>query len=135
MKKLFSTKYSDNGLQFALLLLRLAFAGIMLTHGWDKLMHFAERSSRFYDPLHIGSALTLALVVFAEFFCAALVLLGFLTRLACVPLIINMGVALYFVHKGQVFGVGEQDALYLGGFLALLFTGPGKISLDRLIGK
>ena len=108
MKKLFSTRYSDNGLQFALLLLRLALGGLMLAHGWDKLLHFAERSQRFYDPFHIGSGLSLALVVFAEVFCAALVLLGFLTRLACVPLVIDMGVALYFAHHGQVQEVASR---------------------------
>jgi putative oxidoreductase len=61
--------------------------------------------------------------------------LGLFTRLACIPLIIAMAVALFYAHKGDFFGAGEKATLYLFGYLALLFTGPGKISMDKLIGK
>jgi len=33
------------------------------------------------------------------------------------------------------FSEAEKPALFLFGYLALLFTGPGKISMDKLIGK
>lgn len=135
MKKLFSTRLSDNALQFSLLLLRLTLGGLMIPHGWDKLVHFAARADRFADPFSLGSPVSLALVVFAEFFCACLVVLGFMTRLAALPLIVTMAVALFKSHHGEIFGDGEMAALYLGGFMALLFTGPGKVSVDRLIGK
>jgi putative oxidoreductase len=46
-----------------------------------------------------------------------------------------MSVALFFAHKGEFFGVGESAGLFLTCFVALLFTGPGKVSLDRFIGK
>ena len=58
-----------------------------------------------------------------------------MTRLAAIPLIIAMSVAVFFSHHGRIFGDGEHAALYLAGYMALLFTGPGKISMDRLIGK
>lgn len=135
MKKLFSSKYSDNGIAFATLILRLTLGGLLISHGYDKLMHFSSMSSKFADPFHFGSTTSLALVVFAEFFCAVLVMLGLMTRLACVVLIISFAVAVFYAHKGDLFGKGEHAALYLGGFTALLFSGPGKVSLDRLIGK
>ncbi|MGZ8557746.1 MAG: DoxX family protein [Chitinophagaceae bacterium] len=135
MKKLFSIKYSDNSIAFATLLLRLALGGLMIMHGYSKLISFASRSSSFADPFHIGHPTSMALAIFAEFFCAVLILLGLFTRLACIPLIMAMGVALIYVHKGDFFGKGEVATLYLFGYLALLFTGPGKISLDRFSGK
>ena len=135
MKKLFSTKYSDNSISFALLLLRLSLGGLMIPHGFKKLMNFAAKSSGFTDPLHIGGPASISLVIFAEFFCAVFIVLGLITRLATIPLIIAMSVALFIAHKGEIFGDGEHAALYLAGYIALLFTGPGKISMDKLIGK
>jgi putative oxidoreductase len=135
MRKLFSIRYSDNGITFATLLLRLAMGGLIIPHGYSKLINFASRSSSFADPFHIGHPTSMALVIFAEFFCGVFVLLGLFTRLACIPLIIGMAVIVFSIHKGDFFGEGEKAALFLFGYLALLFTGPGKISMDKLIGK
>lgn len=135
MKKLFSTRYSDKSVSFALLLLRLSLGGLMIPNGYQKLINFAAKSSGFTDPLHIGGPASMSLTIFAEFFCATFILLGLMTRVACIPLIISTSVAVFYSHHGQVFGDGEYAALYLFGYLALLFTGPGKISMDRLIGK
>lgn len=136
MKKLFSTGVSENALAFALLVLRVG-AGLlmMIKHGFDKLTHFAQIAPKFADPFHIGSTTSLALVVFAEFFCAAFVILGLFTRLACIPLVVAMSVALFSAMGGDFFGKGETAGLFLIIFFVLLFTGPGKASLDRLIGK
>ena len=135
MKKLFSIKYSDNGIAFATFVLRLALGGLVIPHGYSKLISFAARSSTFTDPLHIGHPISMALVIFAEFFCGIFILLGFFTRLACIPLIISMAGALFYVHKGDFFDTGEKATLFLLGYIALLFTGPGKISVDKFIGK
>ena len=135
MKKLFTTAYSDPGLSFAILLLRLTCGGLMVPYGFNKFTHFASKSQTFSDPLHIGHAPSLVLVIFAELFCAIFVGTGLLTRLACLPLIITMCVVVFHVHHGRITGDGEVAALFLAGFIAILFTGPGKISIDRLIGK
>ena len=135
MRKLFSIKYSDNGITFAALLLRLALGGLIIPHGYNKLVKFATQSSTFADPFHIGHPTSMALVIFAEFFCGVFILLGLFTRLACIPLIITMAVAVFYAHKGDFFGEAEMATLYLLGYLALLITGPGKISMDKLIGK
>ncbi|MFM2338772.1 MAG: hypothetical protein RL115_1965 [Bacteroidota bacterium] len=138
MKKVFSTRYSDNGVSFALLLLRIVFAGIMLKIGFDKLTNFnGIISNGFMNFMGLGPKVSLALVVFAEFFCAVLVLVGLLTRLATIPLIITMAVAFFKAHNGIVFGEnnGQSALFYLVVFVALFFTGPGKYSLDKLIGK
>ena len=107
----------------------------MIPHGYQKLMNFAAKSSGFSDPFHIGGPASMSLTIFAELFCAVFVVLGLITRFACIPLIVAMSVALFYAHHGQIFGDGEHAALYLVGYVALLFTGPGKMSVDRLIGK
>src|SRR5438552_19091940 len=134
--KIASTKYSTTAFSLATLILRLGLGIIMLAaHGYDKLQHFAKYSARFSDPFHMGSKISLSLDIFAEFFCSCLIILGLFTRLACIPLIIAMSVALFYVHQGDAFGNGERAALYLAGYIALLFVGPGKVSVDKLIGK
>jgi len=136
MKKLFSIRTSDSAFTFATFLLRVVAGSLMLmNHGLDKLMHFADKAGRFADPFGIGSTTSLALTVFAEFFCAAFIILGLFTRLAVIPLIIAMSVALFYAEKGQVFGDGESATLYLACFSVILLLGPGKASLDKFIGK
>ena len=136
MKKLFSTRTSDSAFTFATFLLRLATGSLMLVnHGLDKLVHFGEKSARFADPIGLGSTTSLALVVFAEFFCAAFIILGLFTRLATIPLIIAMSFALFHASNGQIFGKGEMAGLYLAALIAILFLGPGRFSLDRFVGK
>jgi len=135
MKRLFSTKVSDNAISFALLILRVTAGGLIIPHGYSKLMSFASRSSGFSDPYHIGSSTSMALIIFAEFFCGALVVLGLLTRLACIPLIIGMGTVVFMINHGNLAGKNETPVLFLGCFIVLLITGPGKASIERLIGK
>jgi len=136
MKRIFSTAVSDNAVSFAALLLRVG-AGLlmMVNHGFDKLSHFAQKAPRFADPFHIGTTTSLSLVVFAEFFCAAFIVIGLFTRLAAIPLIIAMSVALFSAHNGDFFGKGESAGLFLIVFTAILVLGPGKVSIDRLINK
>lgn len=134
MKKLLlSTKAIS--LDLGLLLLRLAFGGLMLSHGWPKLMNFSDRMDRFSDPLGIGSTASLSLAVFAEVFCAGFLILGLLTRLSLIPLMITMAVAVFIVHANDPFSRQELGLLYLLAYAALFITGPGKFSIDKMIGK
>jgi putative oxidoreductase len=135
MKKIFSTKYSDFSIAVGLFVIRLAVGGLMIPHGFSKLEKFAQRAGTFSDPFGIGSSLSLSLVIFAEFFCAILIVIGLVTRFAIIPLIIAMAVAVFYSNKGNLTGGGETASLFLAGFIALLFMGPGKISVDRLIGR
>jgi len=135
MKKIISTNYSPIMFNAAMLLLRLTFGVLMMKHGYDKLVHFNEMKSTFLNFLGMGSTTSLLMVVFAEFFCGLFVVIGLFTRLAALPLIICMAVALFQVHHGEVFGDGSSAALYLGAFLVLLMIGPGKASVDGISGK
>ncbi|HET9826034.1 MAG TPA: DoxX family protein [Chitinophagaceae bacterium] len=137
--KIASTRYSDTAFNFATFILRIGGGSLMLlNHGLMKLNHFGQMSNNFINPFHIGSATTLAIVIFAEVFCSALVILGLFTRWVCIPLVIEMAFAFVQVHHMKYSpppAGGELPLLFLTIFLALLFTGPGQISVDRLIGK
>lgn len=135
MKKLLSAKYSAGAVNAGTLILRLAIGILMMDHGYDKLIHFSEYSHQFINFLGMGKTLSLALVVFAEFFCSLFLILGLFTRLATIPLIITMCVVIFSINNGKVFMQHESPALYLTGFLVLLIIGPGRISVDSMIGK
>jgi putative oxidoreductase len=136
MKKLLSVKYTATSFNITFLLIRLVFgATMMVAHGYQKLVHFAERKNNFVDFLGLGSTTTLSLVVFAEFFCAAFIILGLFTRLAAIPLCIAMGYACFVAHHGDVFGDGEASLQFLSVFFLLLLCGPGKYSIDGMIAK
>jgi putative oxidoreductase len=135
MKKLLYTTYSEPAFSIGLLLLRVACSVMMIAHGYDKVKNFAKYSAGFADPFNVGPTVSLSFDIFAEFVCAILILLGLCTRFAVIPLIIAMGAALFTAHNGDIFGAGEKAALYLVAYTAILFTGPGRFSIDRMIVK
>ncbi len=135
MKKLLSTKYSAGAFSTAMLVLRLGVGILMLMHGYTKLMKFSTMKNDFMNFMGIGSTMSLALVVFAEFFCSVFLILGLFTRLATIPLIIATCVMVFMANKGDVFGKGELATLYLISYIVILFVGPGRASIDSMVGK
>jgi len=114
------------------LVLRLGFGGFMLKHGYPKLMKFfADEPIKFPDPLHVGTIPSLSLTVFSEVVCAVLIVIGFKTRWASIPLIITMLVAAFIVHASDPIGKKEFALLYAFGFAAIALLGAGEYSIDR----
>jgi putative oxidoreductase len=139
MKKLFAPGNDSAFTSLGLLILRLWFGLTMLLHhGLDKLTRFNELASSFPDPMGVGHATSLALTVFAEVLAAAMLALGFLTRLAALVLAFEMAVAFIAIHKLTLSGQmpGEFAFIYFGAFFTLLLAGGGKVSVDKaLFGK
>ena len=135
MRALYSSKHSAGAGNMALLVLRIGLGILIIKHGYDKLSNFDTLQYKFMNFMHLGSRVSLVMVIFAEFFCGILLLLGLFTRFACIPLVIAMSVALYMAHNGDFFGKGEASALFLTGFIAVLLAGPGKVSVDGMISK
>ena len=135
MKRLFSTKYSATAFNVAMFLLRVGLGVMMIPNGYNKLVNFAKYKNDFMNFLGMGPSLSLALVVFAEFFCAGLLILGLFTRLATIPLIIAMLVAALDAHHADIFGEGQHAALFALGYLVIFILGPGRISVDGMIAK
>lgn len=117
----------------ALLFLRLFVGIMMLTHGWAKLSAFTGLSDSFPDPLGVGSTLSLVMILLAEVGCSLLLMLGLITRLATLPLMFGMLMAFFVIHGADPFAVRELPLLYLGIYVALLWTGAGRYSLDEVI--
>jgi putative oxidoreductase len=134
MRRLLSTNYSEGAFNFAILLLRVAFGILIMGHGYDKLIHFGERHNSFMNLLGIGSSATLALAIFAELFCGLFVVIGLFTRFSVIPIIILLLIAVIKAHHNAVFGEAQPAALFLTGFIVLLFVGPGRVSVDSMIG-
>lgn len=132
-QKLSSQKYSD----LAILLLRLAFgSSIIIGHGWKKMLKlFSGEPIQFLDPIGIGQSLSLALVVFAEVLCGVLIIIGLKTRLATIPLMIAMFVAIFFVQISSPFGKMELPLLFFVSFFCIFLLGGGKYSVDHILKK
>jgi putative oxidoreductase len=98
-----------------LLILRV---GIVFTmaylHGFPKLTGYSQMSGSFPDPLGLGSGISMALVIFAEFFCSLALALGLFTRLASIPLITTMGVAFFMFHASDPLSKKELPLIYPG---------------------
>jgi putative oxidoreductase len=135
MKKLLSIHYNAFAFNASMLLLRVCLGLLIMSHGYDKLVHFNERKASFYNLLGMGSTLSLTLSIFAEFFCGLFITIGLFTRLVAVPLIINMSIALFSVHNMDFFNTGEKATLFLAGFLSILCCGPGRVSVDGIASK
>jgi putative oxidoreductase len=67
--------------------------------------------------------------------CALFIILGLFTRIAVIPLIIVMLVAIFGANSAKPLIESELALLYLGAFVTLLFCGPGRISVDGMINK
>ena len=123
------------GVDLGLLLLRVWFGGaLLLKHGLEKPIHFSQMAAHFPDPVHIGPVPSLVIALVSDFVCTILVVLGLATRWASLFIFANVLVAWVFVHHLEFFGKsadhGELTVLYIGAFLALALTGPGRFSLD-----
>ncbi len=119
-----------------LLILRIGAGGMMIPHGWSKLSKLISTGEfRFADPIGFGPEITLLFAIFSEFFCAILVLVGFKTRLATIPLIITMLIAALVVHGSDPWSKQEFPLLYAVAYLGIGLLGAGKYSLDNRFGN
>ena len=135
LQRLTTSNYTETKFNTALLILRVGAGILMIHHGYDKLIHFSEYQPDFMNFVGLGTGVSLALVVFAELFCSALIIIGLFTSVATIPLIITMLVAIFMAHNGEVFAKGELATLYLFVYSTIMIIGPGGCSLDAVIFK
>ena len=79
--------------------------------------------------------LVVRIAIFGEFVCSMAFIIGFLYRLAMIPMIFTMIVAFFIVHANDAFAVKELAFIYLIVFIIMYIAGPGKFSIDHIIGN
>ena len=119
----------------ATLLLRLIFGGLFVYYGYFKIASYNQILPMFGDIIGIGSKLSFNLVIFAELICGFLVLIGFMTRIAVIPVFITMIVAYFIAHEKDTFQVKQIAFVYLLLSIVVFILGSGKYSLDKLLSK
>ncbi len=129
--------------EVALLVVRVIVGIIMLAHGWQKLTTFG--------PANFGQGLAQSgvplpvfmgyVVTFTEVIGGILLIVGLLSRIAGLALTIDLVVAILLVKINvgliapQGSGSGaELDLALIAGFLAIVLAGPGRLSVDYLLG-
>jgi putative oxidoreductase len=131
-------KWRSAGVHAGWLVFRAGLGLGIATHGYSKLFggNIEQFAKMAVEPMGFPMPLLFAyLSALAEFGGGLFIALGLLTRLASMPLIFNMSVALFMVHikHGDPFARMELALVYLVGAVAVLLAGPGIISLDRAI--
>ncbi|WLG59111.1 DoxX family protein [Pseudomonas extremorientalis] len=115
-----------------LLFLRISGALFLLwVHGLPKLLNYSEQLNLIEDPFHLGANITLLLAIFAEVLCPLLIIAGVLVRLACLPILAVLLIALLVVHPEWTLFEGQFGWLLLIIFTTLLISGPGRLVLSQ----
>lgn len=133
LRFLFPYKVYPRSVDAMLLILRLLFGGLMMWHGVSKIDNFAVLVENFPNPIGLGSRMSLYLAIFAEVICSAAVIVGAFYRLALIPLVFTMCVAMIVVHNGQSFAAKELAMIFLVIYVLLFIMGAGRYSLDNMI--
>ena len=145
MRQLFQTDDSWTGL-----ILRLTLGLVMFPHGAQKLLGwyggfgFTGTMGIFTETMHLPWIVAL-LVIVGEFFGSLGLIAGLLTRFTAVSFMVIMLGAIITVHlqngffmnwSGKQLGEGyEYHLLVIGIGLALLVTGAGMWSVDKVIAE
>lgn len=141
-----------SGAPQSVILIRLAVGAVFLSEGIQKFLYPAENGAGRFAKIGIPSPeVTGPFVGVVEIVCGALILIGFLTRFAAIPLIIDMLVAILSTKVPILLGYGfwgfslrtvpyygfwgmlheaRTDLAMLLGSIFLLIAGAGSLSVD-----
>lgn len=124
------------------IIIRLIVGAIFLSEGIQKLLFPALRGAGRFEKIGLPSPEFLgSFVGIFEILCGALILLGLLTRLASIPLIIIMLVAIATTKSAILANEGIWELLHgsrtdwamLLGSMFLLIKGGGNWSIDKIV--
>jgi uncharacterized membrane protein YphA (DoxX/SURF4 family) len=137
-------KFLDSDASSAVILIRLLVGGVFLSEGIQKFLFPGDLGVGRFVKIGIPSPEIMAPFVGAvEIAGGVLLLAGFLTRLAAIPLIINMLVAITttkipILHKSGFWAMAHEarvDYAMILGCIFLLIAGAGTWSLDAKLKK
>lgn len=135
-------KISSTNAPGAVILIRLLVGAVFLSEGIQKFLFSADVGAGRFAKIGLPAPEFLAPFVGTfEVVCGALVLLGLLTRLAAIPLLTIISVAIYttkipILLKSGFWKMAHEartDYAMLLGLIFLLIVGAGRWSLDARI--
>ena len=125
-----------SSLNIGLLIFRLTLGGLMLFHGYDKIVGGVGGIGSLLASKGIPSLVAYG-VLLGELVAPLLIVLGYRTRLAALVMSFTMLVAFLLVHRDDFFALGNNGqwaievlAFFFLGGLGLSFTGGGKLALS-----
>lgn len=117
------------------LVLRITIAGLMLFHGIAKVKGGVHGIAELLETTGIPRFVVYGVYI-GEIVAPLMILLGYYARPAAIVFVFNMVVAIWLVHAGDIFKLGDHGAwaielqmLYLLGAIAIALLGAGSISL------
>lgn len=127
----------------ARLFMRL-FVGIMfMQFGIRHWANYSVIAPHFPTILGLSPEFCLVSMILVEIVCSAMIIVGFLTRLATLPPVLTMIAAEYYILHDMLpdismYGLDSTDPGYLpimfiGIYFFICLAGPGKISLDYML--
>jgi putative oxidoreductase len=141
----------------AVILIRIIVGGVFLTEGIQKFLYPEALGAGRFTQIGIPAPQIMGpFVGIVEIVCGSLILLGFLTRVAAIPLLINISVAIISTKIPILLGYGfatftlpkvaryglwsmlheaRTDFSMLFGLVFLLLVGAGAASLDALLAR
>lgn len=119
------------------LISRITIGGIFIQTGWGKITHL-DKVINFFTSIGIPAPrLQAPFVASVELGCGTLVLLGLFTRVASIPLIGTMIVAIITVRFKEVRDYSDflsmPEYLFIVLLVWLIVKGAGSFSVDRLL--
>ena len=126
---------SPSQVSFGLAVLRVATGIVFLNHGYAKMFKMGIGGvTGFVGNVGIPLPNVMAtLITLLEVFGAVALIVGFLTRPLAVVFALDMLGAIFLVQLKNGFSKFELEFLLLGAAIALIFTGPGRYSIDAMI--
>jgi putative oxidoreductase len=120
-----------------LLVARLTLGIEFVSTGWGKLQHL-DKVTAYFGELNIPfPGLNARVASLTELVCGALLLTGLVSRLASLPLIVTMVVAIATAKRSEFDGVvaltGFLEWTYIVLLLVIAVQGPGLLSLDQAL--
>ena len=119
-------------------ILRVALGGIILLHGIGKLKGGIDPITAMVTAQGLPSLLAYGVYV-GEVLAPLMLILGFYARVGGALVAINMLVALFLVHRAELFALNPQSggwaielqALMLFAAITVMLIGPGKAAINE----
>jgi putative oxidoreductase len=123
----------------ALFVARLTVGVLFVSTGWGK-VHNLAKVTGFFAELGIPMpALNATVASYTELVCGSLLVIGLASRLASLPLVVTMIVAILTAKRAEVHGLADLFGLVEWTYIALLLViavfGPGALSADAAVAK